>query len=164
LGWGRCSRSGRTRTLPRGFPPPGHIAGARPGVFRHFLKHPQLAPVGEGCDVAFILRKRSQGTTFASESRCARLPVIGLFAYHMYALKGYKFRLSRQAAQLSYSSQTSVAHLPHPVIAYSLGAALNLVAYHVISCHLTFKTETGRKRRKVFGQPHQPSRFLSRGS
>jgi hypothetical protein len=32
------------------------------------------------------------------------------------------------------SSQASVAHLPHPVIAYSWGAALNLVAYPVISC------------------------------
>jgi hypothetical protein len=31
------------------------------------------------------------------------------------------------------SSQASVAHLPHPVIAYSWGAALNLVAYPVIS-------------------------------
>jgi len=31
------------------------------------------------------------------------------------------------------SSQASVAHLPHPVIAYSWDAALKLVAYPVIS-------------------------------
>jgi hypothetical protein len=36
--------------------------------------------------------------------------------------------------QLRWDSfQASVAHLPHPVIAYSWGAALNLVAYPVIS-------------------------------
>jgi hypothetical protein len=51
----------------------------------------------------------------------------------MYAPRGYKFRLSRQAAQLSYSSQASVAHLPHPAITYSWDTALNLVAYPVIS-------------------------------
>jgi len=32
-----------------------------------------------------------------------------------------------------YSSQASVAHLPHPVIAYSWDTALNLVAYPMIS-------------------------------
>jgi hypothetical protein len=32
-----------------------------------------------------------------------------------------------------YSSQTSAAHLPHPVIAYSWNTARNLVAYPVIS-------------------------------
>jgi hypothetical protein len=32
-----------------------------------------------------------------------------------------------------YNSQASAAHLPHPVIAYSWGGALNLVAYPVIS-------------------------------
>jgi hypothetical protein len=32
-----------------------------------------------------------------------------------------------------YSSQASAAHLPHPVIAYSWGVALTLVAYPVIS-------------------------------
>jgi hypothetical protein len=96
-------------------------------------------------------RKRSQGTTSASESRCARLPVIGLFAYHMFRAPARESGLgafiqlfwdrapARESGlgafiQLRWdSSQASVAHLPHPVIAYSWDTALNLVAYPVIS-------------------------------
>jgi hypothetical protein len=46
------------------------------------------------------------------------------------------------------SSQASVAHLPHPVIAYSWDTARNLVAYPVIS-YVT--PSHGRFFKKIFG-------------
>ena len=44
-------------------------------------------------------------------------------------------------------SQASVAHLPHPVIAYSWGAALNLIASPVISYKNNIQLETKEVRK-----------------
>ena len=48
------------------------------------------------------------------------------------------------------SSQASVAHLPHPVIAYSWGAALSLVIYPVISYGFMSRVRQARWRAALF--------------